>query len=40
MFNRGSALIYDEVLIKYHISTINEILLEEAKLLFQQALAP
>ena len=39
LFNRGSALLYDEALINNYIPTINGILLEEAESLFQQALA-
>jgi len=39
MFNRGSALIYDEKLITNYIPTINSLLLEEAESLFQQALS-
>ena len=39
MFNRGSALIYDDALINRYISAINKLLLEEAQSLFQQALS-
>ena len=39
MFNRGSALLYDEVLLTNYIPTINGLLLKEAESLFQQALA-
>ncbi|MFX0075697.1 MAG: serine hydrolase domain-containing protein [Candidatus Hermodarchaeota archaeon] len=39
MFNRGSALLYDETLLTNHIPTINGLLLEEAEALFQQALS-
>ena len=37
MFNRGSALIYDERLIKTYLPAINTLLLEEAESLFEQA---
>ncbi|MFX1268378.1 MAG: serine hydrolase domain-containing protein [Promethearchaeota archaeon] len=37
MFNRGSALIYDEKLINSFIPSINQLILERAEFLFQQA---
>ena len=39
MFNRGSALIYDYMLINTYLPAINGLLLEEAESLFQQALS-
>lgn len=39
MFNRGSALIYDEELLENFIPTINQLLLENAENLYQSALS-
>ena len=39
MFNRGSALIYDDALVNIYIPAINTLLLEEAQSLFQQKLS-
>ena len=38
MFNRGSALIWDEELVKNFIPSINQLIFEHAEKLFQQAL--